>query len=114
MENTRDLSKFGYRELQIAGKLLTVLKTERDKTKYLSDGIAVEFNPSSGCVFLVDENCQVAMLNGEELEDFFSCPECGAEGFLEDIKNHSQKKACKDYIKQITEYGQWDIEKIKK
>ena len=108
MENTRDLSQLGYRELRIAGELLSALKTEKDKTRYLSEGIAIEFNPSSGNVFLVDEDFNVAMMNGEFLEDWFSCPQCGAEGFLEDVTdldNHSSSdiKECKDWLKQITE-----------
>ena len=105
-DNTIDLSKFGYRELGLAGELLQALKTDIDKTRFLGDGVSVEFNPNSGNVFLVDDDGNVAMMNDGILEDFFSCPQCGAEGFLEevkDIKNHSgsDKKECRDWIKQI-------------
>lgn len=102
-ENTRDLMKFGYRELALAGELLSALKTDKDNTRFLSHGVAVEFNPNSGNVFLVDEDYNVAMMNGEMLEDFFSCPICGHEGFLEDMKHGKGNKECQEYLKQIKE-----------
>lgn len=103
-DNTRDLMAFGYRELSMAGELLSALKTNKDKTKFLSHGVAVEFNPNSGNVFLVDEDYNVAMMNGDTLEDFFTCPECGHEGFFDEMKDdgHGKKKECKEYIKQIS------------
>jgi len=102
-ENTQDLSKFGYRELDLAGDLLKALKTDKDKTRFLGEGIVVEFNPNSGNVFLVDSDYNVAMMNGDNLEDFFTCPYCGHEGFLEDMKHTPKDKECKEYLKQIKE-----------
>jgi hypothetical protein len=83
-ENTRDLSSFGWRELKMAAELLTAL-VEQGKPDELWEGIAVEFNPNSGHVFLVDEDFNVALLNGDKLETWFHCGECGLEGFAEDI-----------------------------
>jgi len=99
--NTRDLASFGYRELALAGELLKTLKTKNDKTKFLSHPLSIEFNPNSGNVFLVDDDCNVAMMNGEYLEDFFSCPICGHEGFLEDMEHDKDNEECQDYLKQI-------------
>jgi hypothetical protein len=99
--NTQDLSEFDIVELHEAGKLLSTLKTEKDKTEYLSSGVKVEFNRNSGNVFLVDENCNVAMMNGDDLEDFFSCPICGHEGFKEDMQHGEDDKECQEYLKDI-------------
>ena len=99
-DNTRDLSKFGFRERQEAGKLLLALGTEKDKARFLGEDVAIEFNPNSGNVLLIDGDCNVALMNGDDLEDFFFCPECGHEGFLEDMK-HKGNKECKDYLNQI-------------
>ena len=99
--NTNDLSKFGYRELALAGKLLSALKTGNDKTEYLTEGIKVEFNPNSGNVFLVDDDCNVAMMNGDKLEDFFSCPQCEHEGFKEEMEHNADDKDCQEYLEQI-------------
>ncbi len=84
MDNTRDLSKFGFRELAEAARLLTAY-TE-DRPDWLHDeGVAIEFNPDSGYVFITDEDLNVGMLNGGTLEQWHFCFECGAEGFREDL-----------------------------
>ena len=70
----------------MAGDLLKALKGEYDKTEYLGDGVRVEFNPMSANVFLIDEDYNVAMMNGDDLEDWFTCPYCGHEGFKEDME----------------------------
>ena len=85
-ENTRDLSKFGLREIWIAGELLTRYANGRQSwvsdQDELGDGVAVEFNPNSGNVFLVDEDCRVAMVNDNgKLENWVDCSNCGREGF---------------------------------
>ena len=98
--NTRDISKFGNREREIAGKLLSAINTVNDKTSMFGEGVSVEFNPTSGMVFLVDEDFNVAAMNGDVLEDFLTCPECGTEGFSEDID--TDMKCCSDYIKDMS------------
>jgi hypothetical protein len=100
-ENTRDLSKFGYRELEMAGRLLSNLK-DIDA----GDGLTVEFNPNSGNVFLVDEDFRVWMMNGDKIEEFFSCSECGNEGFKEDFAKGGTYAGCNcDGCKEIAKRG---------
>ena len=48
-------------------------------------GVKVAFNKSSRNVFLVNEDYQVAMMNGDELETFYTSPWAGVEGFLADL-----------------------------
>lgn len=89
MENIRDLSKFGYRELEIAGDLLkaytNIGRKMQTENFEMSDNVAVEFNPSSGNVFLVDEDCNVGMINDDgKLENWLSCSNCGYEGYKSD------------------------------
>jgi len=98
-ENTRDLMQFGYRELREAAKLLNAF-TETNKSG-LNDNVAIELNPSSGNVFLVDEDYNVAMMNGDKLEQWYSCPYCGHEGFKEDMQHEPENKECLDYLKEI-------------
>lgn len=52
-------------------------------------------NSYSGYVFLTDEDFSVAMMNGNTLEQFHSCPECGAEGFAEDMPDNP---CCKRFL----------------
>jgi hypothetical protein len=88
-ENTRDLSKFGLREIGIAAELLTKYADGRSwasSEDELAAGIAVEFNPFSGNVFLVDEDYGVAMVNDNgKLENWLNCFTCGAEGFRSEL-----------------------------
>jgi len=90
---TADFSKFGYRELQLASELLQAYL--KQGAEFLTDGITLNFNINSGFVFLSDEDYNVAMLNGEELEQFFSCPECGTEGFKEEFED-CECKQCRE------------------
>ena len=82
-DNTQDLSKFGFREIGLAADLLAAWsdnKTVEDLSLY--DDVHIEFNPNSGYVFLVDEEFNVVMLNGDgKLENWESCDICGNEGF---------------------------------
>jgi len=100
---TFDLSKFGSREIEETIKLLQALeKTDLD----IGEGLKLCFNTHSGYVFLVDDDYRVYMINEEtnKLEEWFSCPICGAEGFKEDvinIENHTgDKKECEEWIKE--------------
>lgn len=101
---TADFGKFGYRELQMAGELLSALKRDMDGTEYLGPGISVCFNMNSGNVFLSDQDYNVAMMNGDTLEDWFICPYCGHEGFKEDMEHGERDELhpdCVEYLEQI-------------
>ena len=77
---TADLSRFGYRELMIAGKLLHAYSEQ--PADFLGTGLTINFNTHSGYVFLSDEDYNVGMLDEDDkLKQWFSCPECGHEGF---------------------------------
>jgi hypothetical protein len=81
---TNDLSKYGYRELDEAGKLL--MAYAKNGADYMGDGITLNFNTLSGFVFLSDEDYNVAVLNDEgELEQFVTCGECGEEDVVSAI-----------------------------
>ena len=94
---TSDLSRFGFRELRMAAELLTAYTAGGKRGELsLGDGVAVHMNTNSGNVFLSDEDFSVAMMNGDNLEMFYSCPECGEEGFAEDIGWNADEGRCKD------------------
>jgi len=98
-ENTNDFSLFGFIEIQEAAKLLTAYCEDKN---ILGDGVKVEFNPNSGNVFLVDENYDVAMMNDGKLEKWYSCPHCGFEGFINEMKEHNpENTGCTEYLIQI-------------
>lgn len=48
-------------------------------------GVKLAFNRNSGNVFLVNEDYQVAMVEGMALESFYTSPYEGKEGFFTDL-----------------------------
>jgi hypothetical protein len=75
---TSDLTKFGYREIDMAADLLKAYA--KNGSEFLTDGVNVYMNVNSGSVFLCDEDMNVGMLEAGEVVKFFSCPNCGNEG----------------------------------
>ena len=102
MDNTRNFARFGSRERSIAAELLTALHTDKDKASHLSDnGISIEFNLNSGIVFLVDEDFNIAVMEGDQLVDFLSCPECGTEGTPNDMLGMELSPCCNKYLAEM-------------
>jgi hypothetical protein len=65
-----------------------------------NDEVHPMFNRNSGNVFLTNSDYQVAMMNGDKLESFYSCPECGEEGFVEDLRENGTT-CCNDYLNEV-------------
>ena len=105
---TTDLAKFGNREKAMSGKLLTYMSEHELPEDFNDDGVTLMMNMNSGNVFLTNSDYQVAMMNGDKLESFYSCPECGCEGFADDLKtdfkNKNANECCMDYLKEIGAY----------
>lgn len=83
--NTRKLENFGYRELDLARELLNAMIDEGLPEGFDPDGVTIEFNPDSGYVFLVNNEFQVAMMNGDSLEIYHNLPYSGIEGFRDEL-----------------------------
>jgi len=49
-------------------------------------------NIQSGYVFLTNSEFQVAMMNGDKLEVFYTDFETGEEGFLEDLSEAAKQR----------------------
>lgn len=96
MTTTTDLTRFGFRELKMAAGLLTAYC--ETLPEFLTDGVELMMNTHSGCVFLTDEDFNVAMMNGDRLEQWHSCPECGAEGFAEDMPD---TECCQSWLREV-------------
>ena len=98
---TTDLSKFGFREIKMASELLNAWIKNGLPEDFENNEVTVMMNTNSGFVFLTNSEYQVAMMNGDNLESFYSCPNCGHEGFKEDMEHGEGDIDCEDFLRQI-------------
>lgn len=113
MTTTTDLQDFGFRELRLAAELLTAY-CERPPG-WLGCGVHLMMNRMSGCVFLTDEDCNVAMMNGGALDAWLFTPYDGYEGFIDELTEqygpddlHADDA---DYIRQWADMLGFDLPK---
>lgn len=69
-------------------ELLAILQAwDKDglPSDFYEEGVKVAMNRNSGYVFLVNDDYQCAMMNGDKLESFYSSPYDGHEGFLDEL-----------------------------
>lgn len=83
MTTTTDLQDFGFRELRLAAELLTGYCEH--PPGWLGGGVHLMMNRMSGYVFLTDEDCNVAMMNGGTLDAWLFTPYDGHEGFIDEL-----------------------------
>ena len=86
MSTTTDFSNFGWRERKIAAKLLYASCEDGFPEDFYNNEVTIMFNQNSGNVFFTNSEYQVAMMNGDKLESFYTTPYEGREGFAEDLK----------------------------
>lgn len=82
---TANLADFGTREIAELRDILNAWLSTGLPEDFSGDGVHPMFNKNSGFVFLTNGEYQVAMMNGDRLESFYSSPYEGREGFFEDL-----------------------------
>jgi len=100
---TYSLEDFGARE---RGMMMDILQAwDRDglPSDFHDSRCRIGFNMNSGYVWLENDDCQCAMMNGEKLELFHSLPDSGEEGFLSDLCWHWSRLSDEDqwYLQQF-------------
>lgn len=83
---TTDLADFGYSERNELIKLLQAWHEQGLPELFEQDEVRAMMNRNSGNVFLTNSEYQTAMMNGNKLEIWFNCGNCGHEGFHEDCQ----------------------------
>lgn len=97
---TTDFAQFAVRERRMAQELLNAWEKQGLPDDFNDDGVTFMFNRNSGNVFLTNSDYQVAMMNGDTLESSYNCPECGHEGFKDEMA-HDGSPACRKYLADI-------------
>ncbi len=99
---TTNFAEFGYREQEMAEELLREMRLQGLPEDFYDEEVTVMFNTYSGNVFLTNSDYQVAMINGDKLESFYTLPYSGEEGFLEDLLELDlDYDEDKEYLKEI-------------
>ena len=87
-----DFSKFGYRERKMAEQLLHAWNEQGLPEDFYDDEVSIIMNTTSGYVFLTNSEFQVAMMNDNKLESFYTDFETGEEGFKEDLSEETLER----------------------
>lgn len=93
---TTDLSKFGYKEWLLARELIDAMIDQGFPEDFENNEVTIMFNRNSGHVFLTNADYQVAMINGNDLESWYTCFNCGHEGFKKDCQLDHENDCCNE------------------
>lgn len=95
---TTNLAHFGRKERIELIALLNAWVYQGLPKDFYDDEVVPMLNRKSGFVFLTNSDFQCCMMNGDKLEQWLTCGECGNEGFAEDIQlfEDSCNECCQD------------------
>lgn len=82
---TTNLADFGRRERKLAAELLMASCEQGFPADFEDSGVQIMWNRNSDNVFFVNDEYQVAMMNGDKLESFYTTPYSGYEGFVDEL-----------------------------
>ncbi len=106
-----DLSKLGNREKFMLGELLVLLgknRLSRNANNYGGVITSFDFNRKSGNVFLIDEDYNAFMKNGNSLDIFINLPFSGEEGFPDEFNGRNVSEFEEDDIDFLKSFGKFD------
>lgn len=92
MTNVNTLEKLlVYREVDSLTNMIKAYANNPNSAG-LGEGVTLEYNPNSDTLFLVDEENNVALMNGDKLEPLYSCFNCGHEGVAEEYGEEREEE----------------------
>ena len=89
---TNDFARFGSREREMAEELLKAWREQGLPEDFENESVTITMNLYSGYVFLTNAEYQVAMMNDDTLESFYTDFETGEEGFKEELSEEAIKR----------------------
>ena len=94
------------RERRMVMEILVAWDKDGLPKDFHDGGVKFAFNRNSGNVFLVNEDSQVAMMNGDTLESFYSSPYEGREGFFEELRDEYEHmhRDDQEWFRDIAEF----------
>jgi hypothetical protein len=101
---TENMGEFGYREIKELSKILNAWVENGLPIDFHQEEVKPAFNKNSGYVFLVNNEYQVCMLNGDKLDIWHTLPYSGEEGFLCDLLELDSDSLHQDDVDYINAY----------
>lgn len=104
-ENLTDIMA-NYTERKEVQKIITAWNENGLPDDFYDEGVKFAFNRNSGNVFLVNDEYQCCMMNGDKLDIWYSSPYDGHEGFIDElIENHDSgiDSWCNDDIEWLND-----------
>jgi hypothetical protein len=89
---TTNLADFGMREWAEVAKLTKAMMEQGLPQDFYYDEVTLMMNQNSGNVFFTNSEFQVAMMNGDRLEIFYTDFETGEKGFLDELSDESKER----------------------
>lgn len=102
---TTNFAEFGWRERKMAAELLVASCDKGFPENFEDEEVTIMMNKNSGNVFFTNSEFQVAMMNGEDLENFYTLPYSGEEGFKEDFEGRTKDEFNQDDIDFLIQIG---------
>jgi len=67
--------------------------------------LKIVYNTETGVIFLMDEDMNTFLWRDDtdEIDVWVMCPNCGAEGFIEDLLEEPFCDECRSYAEQVKE-----------
>lgn len=85
MDKMFDLSKMTSTALEEAADILNAYANTGVPEDFYDDGVQIAYNEGSGCVFLTNEDYQVAVLESNKLVSLYFTPYEGWEGTYDEL-----------------------------
>lgn len=89
---TTNFADFGWRERKMAAELLVASCEQGFPDNFEDDEVQIMMNQNSGNVFFTNSEYQVCMMNGTDLEMFYTTPYHGHEGFADELQYQYEKE----------------------
>ena len=83
-ENMADIMSCS-RERKLVLEIMQAWDKDGLPDNFYDKGVKFAFNRNSGCVFLVNDDYNCCMMNGDKLEEYYNSPYDGHEGFLDEL-----------------------------
>lgn len=111
------IDTLGYREFEQVIELLNAYREGGVPDTFYDNGVSIQHNVYSDCVYIINSDYQILAMNGGDLEMFFYTPYSGHEGFADDLLDEFEADYDDwhaDDIEYMIDNGAWTEDDVRK